>query len=110
MDLPPHGPEEVRRIAALARLRLTPDEAEALSKDFEAILGLVGRLRSRDEADEAEPLVHAVPQKDPAGTLRPDEPAADGPAARLPREGVLALAPDSSGGHLRVPRVLEDGR
>ncbi len=110
MPLPPHGPDEVRRIAALARLRLTGEEAEDLSKDFAAILAFVDRLRTRDEADAAEPLVHAVPSKDPAATLRADEPEPTGPAAPLPREGVLALAPDVSGAFVRVPRVLEEGR
>lgn len=110
MPLPPHGPDEVRRIAALARLRLTDAEAAALSKDFAATLEYVDRLRARDDADAAEPLVHAVPTKDPAGTLRADEPAPAGPAAPLPRETVLGLAPDRSGPLVRVPRVLEEGR
>ncbi len=110
MPLPPHGPDEVRRIAALARIRLTDAEATALAGDFAAILGYVDRLRSRDEADAAEPLTHAVPSKDPAAALRPDEPAPPGPAAPLPWEEVRSLAPDVSGRLLRVPRVLEEGR
>lgn len=105
MPLPPHGPDEVRRIAALARLRLTDAEAGALAKDFAAILGYVDRLRGKDEADAAEPLVHAVPPGEPAATLRADE-----PAPPLPREGVLKAAPDRSGNLVRVPRVLEEGR
>ena len=51
MTLPPHGPDEVRRIAALARIRLTDEEAERLARDFGSILGYVDRLRARDEAD-----------------------------------------------------------
>jgi aspartyl-tRNA(Asn)/glutamyl-tRNA(Gln) amidotransferase subunit C len=105
MALPPHGPEEVRRIAALARIRLEDAEAESLARDFAAILGYVDRLRARDEADAAEPLVHAVPPADPAATLREDAP---GPS--LPAAGVLAAAPDREGAHVRVPRVLEEGR
>jgi len=110
MPLPPHGPDEVKRIAALARLRLTDVEAAALAKDFAAVLEYVDRLRSRDEADAEEPLVHAVPSKEPAGTLRPDEPAPGGPAAPLPREEILRSAPDRSGPFVRVPRVLAEGR
>jgi len=105
MPLPPHGPDEVRRIAALARLRLTEEEAGALAKDFAAILEYVDRLRARDEADSAEPLVHAVPSEEPATTLRADE-----PAPGLSRETVLKMAPDRSGNLVRVPRVLEEGR
>jgi aspartyl-tRNA(Asn)/glutamyl-tRNA(Gln) amidotransferase subunit C len=110
MALPPHGPDEVRRIAALARVRLTEAESKALSKDFAAILDYVDRLRGRDEADEAEPLTHAVPARDPASKLRADEPAAEGPAAPIPFEVVAAMAPERSDRRIRVPRVLEEGR
>ncbi|MCK6478868.1 MAG: aspartyl/glutamyl-tRNA amidotransferase subunit C [Planctomycetes bacterium] len=109
MPLPPHGPDEVRRIAALARIRLAPGEAEPLARDFGRILGYVDRLRARDEADAVEPLVHAVPPAEPASTLRPDGPAV-GPAAPLPLAQVIAAAPDHDGRLLRVPRVLEEGR
>ncbi len=110
MELPPHGPGEVRRIAGLARIRLTDAECAALSVDFGRILEYVGRLRARDEAAAAEPLVHAVPSGEPAASLRPDEPAPEGPAAPLRWEEVRALVPDSAEGRLRVPRVLEEGR
>jgi aspartyl-tRNA(Asn)/glutamyl-tRNA(Gln) amidotransferase subunit C len=110
MPLPPHGPDEVRRIAALARIRLTDDEAASLAKDFARILEYVDRLRTRDEADAVEPLVHAVPSKEPAASLRADRPGTGGPAGPLRREEVLAAAPAASGGLLRVPRVLEEGR
>lgn len=110
MEPPVHGPEEVRRIAALARIRLGDEEAAALAADFARILGYVDRIRAIDEADEVEPLVHAVPSKEPAASLRPDAPVPDGPAAPLPAETVLGLAPDSSEGRVRVPRVLEEGR
>jgi aspartyl-tRNA(Asn)/glutamyl-tRNA(Gln) amidotransferase subunit C len=109
MALPPHGPDEVRRIAALARIRLTEEEVERLAGDFGSILEYVDRLRARDEADEVEPLVHAVPPQEPAAALRPDTPAA-GRAAPLPFGTVEELAPDSDGRLLRVPRVLEEGR
>ncbi len=105
MTGPAHGPDEVRRIAALARLRLTEDEVESLAKDFARILGYVEGLQSVADAAGAEPLVHAVPPADPAGTLRPDE-----PGRCLPRETVLGLAPDRADAMVRVPRVLEEGR
>ena len=111
MSLPPHGPDEVRRIAALARIRLVDAEVKALAKDFAAVLGYVDRLRSVTDADGVEPLTHAVPARDPASKLRPDEPAAPGsPAAPLPFEALRALAPDLAGRLVRVPRVLEEGR
>ena len=110
MELPPHGPDEVRRIAGLARIRLTDAEAVALARDFGSILEYVGRLRGRDEANAVEPLVHAVPPREPAASLRADAPAPPGPASPLRWEEVRALAPDSADGRIRVPRVLEEGR
>jgi len=110
VPLPPHGPDEVRRIAALAKLRLTDAELPGLARDFAAILGYVERLRGRNDADAAEPLVHAVPPGDPAATLRGDTPHAEGSAAPLARGVVLALAPERSREFVQVPRVLEEGR
>jgi aspartyl-tRNA(Asn)/glutamyl-tRNA(Gln) amidotransferase subunit C len=105
MELPPHGPDEVRRIAALARIRLEDSEVESLSRDFGRILGYVTRLTERDEADGAEPLIHAVVTENPAVTLRKDE-----AGTCLPPGTLLELAPDREGEFVRVPRVLEEGR
>ena len=98
------------RIAALARIRLEDDEAKRLAEDFGKILAYVDRLRTRDEADEAEPLVHAVPSANPVAKLRSDVPMPEGPASPLDWETVDALAPVHNKRHLQVPRVLEEGR
>ena len=109
MPPPPPAPASARRTPAVARIRRPAGGGADLARDFGSILGYVDRLRARDEADGVEPLVHAVPPEEPAASLRADVPAG-GPAAPLPFEQVAALAPDVEGRHLRVPRVLEEGR
>ncbi len=91
------GRAEVERIGHLARLRLEPDEAEALARDLDAILGYVAEL---DAAGTASGLGDAaLPRATP---LR-----ADRPVASLPTEQALANAPETDGGAFLVPPVLE---
>ena len=51
--------EEVRRIAALARLRLEPGEEERLAGELSAILDYVRQLEELDVAG-VEPMTHAL--------------------------------------------------
>jgi aspartyl-tRNA(Asn)/glutamyl-tRNA(Gln) amidotransferase subunit C len=89
---------EVERIGHLARLRLEPDEAEALARDLDAILGYVAELEAVDAAGAASaaaPVARATPLR------------ADVPAASLPAERALANAPEADGTAFLVPAVLE---
>lgn len=80
--------EEVRRIAALARLRLDDETVERLAADLTGILEHVGRLEEVDVSSVAEahrPTEGAAPFRDPE--LEPDpmeegEPARGAPAWR----------------------------
>ena len=56
--------EEVGRIAHLARLRLSPEEAAAMAADLESILGYVELLGTLDTA-EVEPTSHVIPLATP---------------------------------------------
>jgi len=90
--------DEVRRVAALARLRLEPEEEERLTADLDHILEAFARLQSLDTRDVA-PTAHV---EDFGAELRADEvcnPAAD--------EGLLANAPARSGRLFRVPKIIE---
>ncbi|PZN08465.1 MULTISPECIES: Asp-tRNA(Asn)/Glu-tRNA(Gln) amidotransferase subunit GatC [Thermaerobacter] len=91
--------EEVRRIAALARLGLDPAEEERLAAQMERIVEAMARLRRVDVGDAA-PLTHVLASL--ANVTRPDE-----PRPGTDREALLAAAPDRSGPFLRVPRVIE---
>jgi|SRR6185369_11975071 aspartyl-tRNA(Asn)/glutamyl-tRNA(Gln) amidotransferase subunit C len=90
-------PEEVREIAALARLRLGDEEVTRLTHDLDAILGYVAALRELDAA-AVEPMTHAVPFDCP---LRADQVA---PA--LPVDDALANAPRREDGFFQVPRII----
>lgn len=90
------GRAEVERIGHLARLRLEPDEADALARDLDAILGHVAELEALDTRG-IEPASESQ-----ATPLREDR-----AAASLPLERALANAPDSDGSAFLVPPVLE---
>jgi len=89
--------EQVRKIAALSKLAVTDTEVEELRGRLGAVVGYVDRLRGLDLTG-VEPLVHVG---DTMGTARPDEP---GP--NLSRETLMAMAPETAGGYVKIPRVL----
>jgi aspartyl-tRNA(Asn)/glutamyl-tRNA(Gln) amidotransferase subunit C len=91
--------EEVRRVAALARLRLAPAEEERLLADLGHILDAFARLQALDTGD-VPPTAHL--DGDCGAPLRPDEvrnPAGD--------DALLANAPARDGRLFRVPRIIE---
>lgn len=94
------SPEEVRKMASLARLRLAPDEEERAAADLTRILDWVERLRAVDTEGVA-PLAHV---HDAVCPVRED--AATGP---LPVARATECAPETEGGAFVVPPVLGDG-
>ncbi|HET7009934.1 MAG TPA: Asp-tRNA(Asn)/Glu-tRNA(Gln) amidotransferase subunit GatC [Anaerolineales bacterium] len=90
--------EEVRHIARLARLRLTPDEEQRYAEQLSAILDYAARL-SRVDTSAIPPTAGMSPF---AAPLRTDD-----PRASLARERALANAPAAEDGFFRVPPVLE---
>ncbi len=91
--------EEVRRIAALARLRLSPGEEERLAGELSAILDYVRQLEELDVSD-VEPMTHALA----AGETPFRE---DAVAPGLSPEEALSNAPARSGTCFQVPRIIE---
>jgi aspartyl-tRNA(Asn)/glutamyl-tRNA(Gln) amidotransferase subunit C len=90
--------EEVQRTADLARLSLSEDEIEALTRDLDSILDHADQLQALD-TEGTRPTAHAIPLPTP---LRADEPA---PAMNV--ESALANAPRREGSAFVVPRVIE---
>jgi aspartyl-tRNA(Asn)/glutamyl-tRNA(Gln) amidotransferase subunit C len=88
---------EVEHVAQLARLALTDDELDALTTELGAILGHAAQVSALDTAG-VPPTAHPIPL---VNVFRPD-------VARpgLPRDEVLAAAPDAEDGRFRVPRIL----
>ncbi len=90
--------DEVRRVAALARLSLADDEIGCLVEDLGGILEYVKKLDELDTADIT-PTAHAV---ELSTKLRPDE-----TQAGLPPEIGLRAAPEEVSGGFGVPKIIE---
>ena len=89
---------DVKYVAHLARLALTPDEEKKLGAQLGNILGYIEKLRELDVTN-VEPTAHAVPLVNVtrADEIRPSLPHAD----------ALRNAPRSAGGLFIVPKIVE---
>ena len=90
--------EEVRHVAALARVAMTDDEVELMRSQLSNILDHVDVLNQVD-TEGVEPTGHSV---DVTSVMRDDDVSE---SARL--EDVLANAPFTHDGFIRVKAVLE---
>ena len=92
--------DEVRRIAVLARLKLSPEEERVFQGQLSAILDYVRQLEELDVSAVA-PMTHALAAED-RQALREDvvHPS-------LPPEEALANAPAREGTCFKVPRIIE---
>lgn len=88
----------VRRIARLARIQVTDDEAKALEHELSGILDWVKQLDEVDTSSVA-PMTRVVPM---ALKMRPDV-VTDGGIAG----DVIANAPEHEGDFFVVPKVVE---
>ena len=91
-------PEQVEKVALLARLRVAPADCDRLAKQLRAILEYVEQLQ-RVPTDGVEPLAHPLPVRN---VFRPDD-----PAPSLSVADALANAPDRQGDFFGVPAVLD---
>jgi aspartyl-tRNA(Asn)/glutamyl-tRNA(Gln) amidotransferase subunit C len=90
--------EDVRHVAELARLALTPEEEEALVAELGAILAYVEKL---DELD-TEGVAPTANVHEAERAFRADE------VRNLPEvEALLANAPERWRDFLRVPKIIE---
>lgn len=88
---------DVEHVARLARLALSEEEVERFTGQLAAILEHAAQVAALDTSDVA-PTAHPIPL---ANVLRPDE-----VRAGLPRDEVLAMAPEVEDGRFRVPRMM----
>lgn len=91
--------EQVRQVAALARVRASDDELTGYVAELGRILDHVARLQEVD-TEGMPPTSRALEQR---GVLREDM-----PQVPLLRETVLANAPEERHGMFLVPRVVEE--
>jgi len=92
--------EQVAHLARLSRLALDDAELDGLAQQLGVILGAVAAIGEVTDAADVPPTTHAVPVEN---VSRPDE-----VRPSLPREAVLAGAPEAEDGRFRVPRILDD--
>jgi aspartyl-tRNA(Asn)/glutamyl-tRNA(Gln) amidotransferase subunit C len=92
--------DEVRRIAVLARLKLSPEEEQVFRGQLSAILEYVEQLKELDVSG-VEPMTHALA----TGDLPPLRDDVVRPS--LPPEDALANAPAREGTCFKVPRIIE---
>jgi aspartyl-tRNA(Asn)/glutamyl-tRNA(Gln) amidotransferase subunit C len=89
---------DVKYVAQLARIALTPDEEKKLGAQLGNILGYIEKLRELD-VSQIEPTAHAVPL---VNIFRADE-----TAASLSQAEALRNAPRQVNGLFIVPKVVE---
>ena len=91
-------PDDVRRLARLARIELQAEESHAVLERLNRVLGLIDEMR-RIDTQGIEPMSHAV---DLSQRLRPDE-------VKEPerREAYQSVAPAVQDGLYLVPKVIE---
>jgi len=89
---------DVKYVAHLARLALTPDEEKKLGAQLDNILGYIEKLMELD-VSKVEPTAHAVPM---VNVMRPDE-----IRPSLPHDDALRNAPAKANGLFIVPKIVE---
>jgi aspartyl-tRNA(Asn)/glutamyl-tRNA(Gln) amidotransferase subunit C len=92
------GKEELRRLAYLTRLELTPAEEDEMIEHLNKMLSYVEKLKELN-TEGIEPTAHAVdvpsPMREDIVTNQPDT------------DNLLRNAPDREGDFLKVPRIIE---
>ncbi len=89
---------DVKYVAHLARIALSPAEEAKLGAQLGNILGYIEKLRELD-VSQVEPTAHAIPL---INVMRPDE-----IRPSLPVEDALRNAPAQANGLFLVPKIVE---
>ncbi len=89
---------DVKYVAHLARLALTPEEEKKLGAQLGHIIGFVEQLKSVD-VSRVEPTAHAVPT---VNVTRADE-----VRPSLPHDEAMRNAPKKANGLFIVPKIVE---
>jgi aspartyl-tRNA(Asn)/glutamyl-tRNA(Gln) amidotransferase subunit C len=96
-------PDQVRRIAALARIELDPAEEHAVAERLNRVLGLIDQIQKQDTSGTA-PMAHPLDGRLPvAQRLRADEVTEKDRRDEFQK----GIAPAVEGGLYLVPKVIE---
>lgn len=93
-------PDDVKKVARLARLKVTADEVARFQGQLGHILEHMADLAALDTS-KVEPTAHALGL---VNVLRPDVAAPQTPEAR---EAIFKNAPEREGPYVKVPKVIE---
>ncbi|HOL64722.1 MAG TPA: Asp-tRNA(Asn)/Glu-tRNA(Gln) amidotransferase subunit GatC [Accumulibacter sp.] len=93
--------EQVRRVAQLARIEISDDEANSTLAQLNSIFALIEEMQSVD-TQGIEPMAHA---QEMMQRLRDDLPDARDSGER--RAAFQAIAPETAEGLYLVPKVIE---
>ena len=88
----------LKEVAHLARLELTPEEEQKLGAQLGSILTYIEKLKKVDVSN-VEPTAHAFPL---VNVTRPDE-----VRPSLPHEEAMCNAPAEANGLFIVPKIVE---
>ena len=91
----------VRRVAALARIRLEESDLPRVRGELNAILGWIEQLQEVD-TEGVEPMAGGAPEGPQPMPMRQDVVTEGGIAGQI-----LANAPDREGDYFAVPKVVE---
>lgn len=91
------SPEEVAKVARLARLDLTPEKIDQYAGQLDGILGYMDKLSELDTSS-VEPMYTPVDQ---VSVMRDDVVRKD-----FTREEILKNAPETDGAFFIVPRIV----
>ncbi len=89
---------DVKYVAHLARLALTPEEEQKIGAQLSSVLGYIEKLKEVDVSG-VEPTAHAFPL---VNVTRPDE-----VRPSLSHEDALRNAPAQANGLFIVPKIVE---
>ncbi|HTA28880.1 MAG TPA: Asp-tRNA(Asn)/Glu-tRNA(Gln) amidotransferase subunit GatC [Candidatus Cybelea sp.] len=89
---------DVKYVAHLARISLTPEEEQKIGAQLGNILTYIEKLKELD-VSQVEPTAHAVPL---VNVARPDE-----VRPSLPTDEALRNAPAKANGLFLVPKIVE---
>ena len=96
-------PATVKRIASLARIAITDEDAQRLAPELDNIMGWIEQLGEVDTTG-VEPMTAVIPN---TLRLRDDVVNADPTTGGGIRDALMANAPEAEHGFFTVPKVIE---
>jgi|SRR3954469_8970725 aspartyl-tRNA(Asn)/glutamyl-tRNA(Gln) amidotransferase subunit C len=98
--------EDVRRVAELANLELTPEEEPRMQHDLNSILSYIAQLNELDTKDVT-PMAQVSEVLGGTTHARGENLRADVVRPSTDRALVMSAAPETDGRFFKVPKVIE---